>query len=278
MSVGAWPRNPARRELVPTGTWLLVAGGVPLLGLLVLPLLALVWRTPPAALWAALGHPDTLMAISLSLRTSAIGVLVIVLSGTPLAYLLARRRPRVAPLLEVLVDLPTVLPPAVAGLALLMAFGRRGLLGPWLSAVGIQLPFTAAAVVMAQVFVAAPYYIKAAALGLSGVSYELEQAASLDGAQPWEVFRYITLPLAWQGIGGGVALCWARALGEFGATIIFAGNLPGRTQTMPLAVYIGFEIDLTNALTLAVILLAISSVILVAARAALRRYSQENGT
>jgi molybdate transport system permease protein len=276
MNVGAWPRNRARRELAPARSWLLMAGGVPLLGLLALPLLALVLKTPPAAVWAALGHPDTIAAINLSLRTSALSVVIVVLSGTPLAYLLARKRPRFAPLLEVLVDLPTVLPPAVAGLALLMAFGRRGLFGPWLDAVGIQLPFTSAAVVMAQIFVAAPYYIKAAAVGLSGVSFELEQAASLDGAQPWETFRYITLPLAWQGIGGGVALCWARALGEFGATIMFAGNMPGRTQTMPLAVYLGFEIDLTTALTLAVILLAVSFIILVAARAALRGYSVEN--
>lgn len=203
-------------------------------------------------------------------------MLIVVLSGTPLAYLLARRRGRAAPALEILLDLPTVLPPAVAGLALLMAFGRRGLFGAGLAALGIQLPFTAAAVVMAQTFVAAPYYIKAAALGLSGVSRELEEAAALDGATPVETFRHVTLPLAWQGHVGGVALCWARALGEFGATIIFAGNLPGRTQTMPLAVYLGFEVDLTRALTLGAILLAISFVILLAVRTILRGYADES--
>jgi molybdate transport system permease protein len=169
-----------------------------------------------------------------------------------------------------------VLPPAVAGLALLMAFGRRGMLGGALGALGIELPFTAIAVIMAQTFVAAPFFIKAAALGLSGVSYELERAAALDGASPFQTFRLVTLPLSWQGVVGGVALCWARALGEFGATIIFAGNLPGRTQTMPLAVYLGFEIDLTSALTLSVILLAVSFVILIAVRAILSGYSVES--
>jgi molybdate transport system permease protein len=202
-------------------------------------------------------------------------VLGVVLFGTPLAYLLARKRWRAASWVEIVLDLPTVLPPAVAGLALLMAFGRRGLIGEWLALFGVQIPFTPLAVVMAQTFVAAPYYIKAAALGLSGVSYELEQAAALDGATPTQTFQRITLPLAWQGVVGGIALCWARALGEFGATMIFAGNLPGRTQTMPLAVYLGFEMDLTQALTLAVILLAVSFGILVAVRLILRGYSVE---
>jgi molybdate transport system permease protein len=257
-------------------SWLLIAGGLPLLALLTLPLISLVLKTPPLAVLASLGDATTRQAIALSLRTSLLTVLVVVLFGTPLAYLLARKRLRGASLLEVVLDLPTVLPPAVAGLALLMAFGRRGLLGGWLAGLGIQLPFTPFAVVMAQTFVAAPYYIKAAALGLSGVSNELEQAAALDGATPLETFRYVTLRLAWQGIVGGIALCWARALGEFGATIIFAGNLPGRTQTMPLAVYLGFELDLTRALTLAVILLAISFVILVAVRTILRGYSVES--
>jgi molybdate transport system permease protein len=257
-------------------SWLLIAGGLPLLALLTLPLISLVLKTPPLAVLASLGDATTRQAIALSLRTSLLTVLVVVLFGTPLAYLLARKRLRGASLLEVVLDLPTVLPPAVAGLALLMAFGRRGLLGGWLAGLGIQLPFTPFAVVMAQTFVAAPYYIKAAALGLSGVSNELEQAAALDGATPLQTFRYVTLRLAWQGIVGGIALCWARALGEFGATIIFAGNLPGRTQTMPLAVYLGFELDLTRALTLAVILLAISFVILVAVRTILRGYSVES--
>jgi molybdate transport system permease protein len=188
----------------------------------------------------------------------------------PLAYLLARRRFRGQRLVEVLIDLPTVLPPAVAGLALLMAFGRRGLIGSWLQTLGIEIAFTPVAVMMAQMFVAAPYYIKTASVGLAGVSDDLECAAALDGAGTLQVLRYITLPLAWRGIVGGIVLCWARALGEFGATIIFAGNYPGRTQTMPLAVYLGFEIDLNLALTLGVILLVLSFGILLTVRAILR--------
>ena len=278
MSVGVWPRNRARFGQIHIRSWLLIAGGLPLLALLTLPLVSLVVRTPPVDVLASLDDPTTRQAIALSLRTSLLTVLVALLCGTPLAYLLTHVRLRAAPLLEVVLDLPTVLPPAVAGLALLMAFGRRGLLGPGLSVLGIQLPFTPLAVVMAQAFVAAPYYIKAAALGLSGVSSELEQAAALDGATAFQTFRYVTLRLAWPGIAGGIALCWARALGEFGATIIFAGNLPGRTQTMPLAVYIGFELDLTRALTLAVILLAISFVILIVVRAILSGYSVETET
>jgi molybdate transport system permease protein len=253
----------------------LVAGGLPLLALLIIPLLALLVKTPAQAISAALREASTFEAIGLSVRTSVLTVLGVVLFGTPLAYLLARKRWRAASWVEIVLDLPTVLPPAVAGLALLMAFGRRGLIGEWLALFGVQIPFTPLAVVMAQTFVAAPYYIKAAALGLSGVSYELEQAAALDGATPTQTFQRITLPLAWQGVVGGIALCWARALGEFGATMIFAGNLPGRTQTMPLAVYLGFEMDLTQALTLAVILLAVSFGILVAVRLILRGYSVE---
>jgi molybdate transport system permease protein len=243
--------------------------GGPLLVLLLLPLLALVTKTAPAAVWEALGQESTRQAIAISLRTSSAAVLLVLVFGTPLAYLLARRRSRIVSLLEVLIDLPTVLPPAVAGLALLMAFGRRGMLGDTLTALGIQIPFTTLAVVLAQIFVAAPYFVKTAAVGLTGVSRELEQAAALDGATAWRTFRYVVLPLAWHGLLGGAALCWARALGEFGATIIFAGNLAGRTQTMPLAVYLGFEMDLSQALTLSAILLGASFTILIVVRALL---------
>jgi len=245
--------------------------GAPLLALILLPLAALIIKTTPQAVWLALQQPATFQAIRLSLCTATMTVLLVLLFGTPLAYLLGRRRPRWLSLLEVVIDLPTVLPPAVAGLTLLLAFGRRGLLGGVLAAAGIQIPFSTAAVIMAQAFVAAPYYIKTAAVGLGGVSGELEQAAALDGAGAWQIFRRVMLPLAWPSLVGGAALCWARALGEFGATIIFAGNLPGRTQTMPLAVYLGFEMDMAQALTLAVILLATSFIILLTARAALSR-------
>jgi molybdate transport system permease protein len=246
--------------------------GGPLLVLLLLPLAALLSRTPLTALMQALEEETTRQAIALSLRTSTLAVGVALVFGMPLAYLLGRRNLRMASMLEVLIDLPTVLPPAVAGLALLIAFGRRGLLGDTLTAVGIQIPFTALAVVLAQTFVAASYFIKTAAVGLSSVSDELEQAAALDGATGRGIFRYVMLPLAWPGIVGGAALCWARALGEFGATIIFAGNLPGKTQTMPLAVYLGFEMDLSQALTLSALLLGASFVILIVVRTLLRGY------
>jgi molybdate transport system permease protein len=261
--------RPIRRR-DKTANWVLAVGSLPLLILLLLPILTLVLKTPPATLLHYLGQSSTVQAISLSLVTSTATAAVVVALGLPLAYALARRRFRGQRLVEVLIDLPTVLPPAVAGLALLMAFGRRGLLGGWLQTLGIEIAFTPLAVMMAQMFVAAPYYVKTASIGLAGVSIDLERAAALDGAGPLQVLRYITLPLAWRGIVGGIALCWARALGEFGATIIFAGNYPGRTQTMPLAVYLGFQIDLNQALTLGVILLILSFSLLLTVRAILR--------
>jgi molybdate transport system permease protein len=256
----------------PTSWSLLILGG-PLLILLLLPLVALVTKTAPAAIWQALGQDSTFQAVSLSLYTSTATLLLVLILGTPLAYLLGRRRPPFVSLLEVVIHLPTVLPPAVAGLALLMAFGRRGLLGGPLDALGIQIPFTTSAVVLAQTFVAAPFYITTAAVALSAVSRELEQAAALDGADGLRTFLHVMLPLTWPGLIGGAALCWARALGEFGATIIFAGNLPGRTQTMPLAVYLGFEMDLSQALTLAVILLGCSFGILMLVRTLMGRHA-----
>jgi molybdate transport system permease protein len=261
--------RPARQR-ARAANWILAAGSLPLLTLLLLPILALVLKTPPTTLLRYLGQSSTVQAISLSLVTSTATAITVVVLGLPLAYALARRRFRGQRLVEVLIDLPTVLPPAVAGLALLMAFGRRGLLGSWLQTLGIEIAFTPLAVMMAQMFVAAPYYIKTASVGLASVSVDLERAAALDGAGSLQVLRYITLPLAWRGIVGGIALCWARALGEFGATIIFAGNYPGRTQTMPLAVYLGFQIDLNQALTLGVILLILSFSLLLTVRANLR--------
>jgi molybdate transport system permease protein len=191
--------------------------------------------------------------------------------GTPVAYLLSKRHFRFYRLVDTLIDLPTVLPPAVAGVALLMAFGRRGLFGPWLEIAGINIPFTVIAVVMAQTFLAAPFYVKAAAIGFSAIGPELKEAAALDGANRWQIFRYVTLPLSWMALLSGSVMTWARALGEFGATIIFAGNFPGRTQTMPLAIYIGFEIDLNVALTLAIILISFSFLTLVIVKGFLHR-------
>ena len=250
--------------------WLLVLS-LPMLAFLLLPMLALLLRIPLAQLLANLANPEVAQAISLSMITTALTVLVTLVLGTPVAYLLARRRFRGHTALDTLIDLPMVLPPSVAGIALLVAFGRRGLLGQYLSVAGIELAFTSSAVVLAQLFVAAPFYIKAAATGFAGVDHELEQAAALDGASPFQVFRYVTAPLAWTALFGGAVMTWARALGEFGATIIFAGNFVGRTQTMPLAIYQGFEQELTVALTLSVILLAVSFAVLFIVKGVLRQ-------
>jgi molybdate transport system permease protein len=260
--------RPQRRQIA----WLLISS-LPMLVFLIVPLVALLLRIAPAQLLANLANPEVSQAISLSMVTTAITVMLTVLMGTPLAYLLARRQFRGRRALDTLMDLPMVLPPSVAGIALLVAFGRRGLLGQYLSVVGVELAFTQAAVVLAQLFVAAPFYIKAAAAGFAGVDRELEQAAALDGASSLQVARYVTVPLAWTALFGGAVMTWARALGEFGATIIFAGNFVGRTQTMPLAIYQGFEQDLSVALTLSAILLAISFAVLFVVKGVLRRQS-----
>ena len=230
----------------------------PLLAFIILPLAALFLRTNPRNLVADLQQPQVIQAIGLSLFTTLMATLITVLFGTPLAYALARRYFRNQRVIDTLIDLPTVLPPAVAGVALLVAFGRRGILGGLLGALHIDLAFTTTAVILAQTFIAAPFYVKAAVLGFSGIDPELEQAAGLDGANSWQIFRYVIVPLSWTALLSGSVMTWARALGEFGATIIFAGNFPGRTQTMPLAIYIGFELNLDVALTLSVILIGFS--------------------
>jgi molybdate transport system permease protein len=240
----------------------LLLASLPLLLLLLLPMLALVLRVTPGSFWEKLHQPDVHSAIALSLGTTLLTTVIALLAGTPLAYLLARRQFRGRSALDTLIELPMVLPPSVAGIALLVAFGRRGLVGHYLDDVGVNIAFTRTAVVLAQLFVAAPYYVKAAAAGFAGVDRDFEQAAAIDGASPLQVFRSITLILAWPAIVGGAVMTWARALGEFGATIIFAGNFPGRTQTMPLAIYIGFELDLDVALALAAILLIASFTVL----------------
>ncbi len=234
-----------------------------MLAFLTLPIIALILKIQPIEVLSDLSKPQVRQAIGLSLLTATISTMVTVLFGLPVAILLAHKERRLSRYVDTLVDLPMVLPPAVAGVAMLMAFGRRGLLGSWLSLMGVEIPFTAVAVIMAQTFVASPYFIKAAAEGLANVSEELKQAAALDGANRWQVFRNISLHLAGFSFLSGAVMTWARALGEFGATIIFAGNFPGRTQTMPLAIYLGFEIDINIALSLSFLLICISLLVLV---------------
>ena len=261
------PAPPPKAKL--SGVWRALS--LPMLVFLSLPIIALFLRTSPASLIDNLREPDVLRAISISLVTTLVSTLIIILGGTPLAYSHARGQFRFGRAVDTLIDLPLVLPPAVAGVALLMAFGRRGILGGLLSDLGIHIAFTPLAVIIAQVFVAAPFYIKSATVGFKNIDQELEQSAALDGASSPQIFRFLTLPLSWSALLGGSVMSWARALGEFGATIIFAGNFPGRTQTMPLAIYIGFEVDLNIALTLSVILILFSFLALIVSKRILER-------
>lgn len=222
-------------------------------------------------LWGTLWQPIVTEALRLSVVTSLSSLCLAVVLGTPLAYVLARHRFRGAALLDTLIDLPMVMPPTVAGVALLMAFGRRGVLGAWFDVIGIQISFTTFAVVLAQSFVSIPFYIRAARAGFQSVDQELERVAYTLGHAPFSVFLRVTVPLAFPALLGGAVMAWARALGEFGATIMFAGNFLGRTQTMPLAIYSAMESDLTAALVLSVILIVVSFSVLFGVRLLLHR-------
>jgi molybdate transport system permease protein len=207
-----------------------------------LPVLVLVGR---AVLDGALFDSATVRvvvdALALSLLTTSISLALTVVIGMPLALLLARRTFRGQTLVETVIDLPIVLPPSVAGLALLLVFGRRGLLGESLSVLGIEIAFTTLAVIIAQTFVSAPFFIRSARTGFASVDHDLEDVARVDGATERQLFRSITIPLASAALAAGLVMSWARALGEFGATIMFAGNVAGRTQTLPLVVYAEFQ-------------------------------------
>jgi molybdate transport system permease protein len=233
-----------------------------------LPVLVLVGRAVlDGALVTSLGARAVIDALVLSLVSTTISLVVTVLLGTPLALLLARRRFRGSTIVETLVDLPIVLPPSVAGLALLLLLGRRGLLGEPLSVLGIEIPFTLIAVIIAQTFVSAPFYIRSARTGIAAVDHDLEDAARVDGASERQLLRRITLPLASASLAAGLVLAWARALGEFGATIMFAGNVEGRTQTLPLVVYGEFQGgDLNASIAAAAILVLAAFGVLVSVR------------
>lgn len=259
------------RSLTSRSGWTIGLISLPLLAFLLLPLVALVYRASSGDFWNRLFSEGVLQAIQLSFVTTLLATAVSILIGTPAAFLMARFRFPLKRLLDIVIDLPSVLPPAVVGVALLMAFGRRGIVGSFLEDWGLHIAFSPIAVVLAQTFIAVPFYVRAATIGFTGIEPELEQAAALDGADGWRTFRYIVLPLSWSALISGAVMSWARALGEFGATIIFAGNFPGRTQTMPLAIYIGFEIDLDIALTLSLILIVLSSTALLIVRWLLQR-------
>ncbi len=237
------------------------------LALLVVPVLGLLARAPWATLPAQLASPTALAALRLSLVCSVLATALAAALGLPLAWLLARREFRGRALVRALVLLPMVLPPVVGGVALLLAFGRRGLVGGLLDAAfGVALPFTTAAAVLAETFVALPFLVIAAEAGFRQVARAHEEAAETLGATPGYTFRRITLPLAAPALAAGATLAWARALGEFGATITFAGNFPGRTQTLPLAVYLALETSPDAAIALSLVLLAVSIAVLAALR------------
>lgn len=258
------PKRPAERRLA-------FVLGLPLLLLLAVPLVGLVLYAGPSSLMAGLSHPATTAALGLSLATSLASLVLVVLLGTPLAWWLARhgrgsasRRTRIAAaIVETLVDLPVVLPPAVLGLAMLLVLGREGVVGKPL---GLSLAFTPGAVVLVQLVVSAPFYVQSATAAFRGLDPELLAVARTLGASPARVFFRVAAPLAAGGLAAGALLAWARALGEFGATLLFAGNFPGRTQTLPIAIYTELEVDAHVAQAMAMVLLASALVLLLSVR------------
>jgi molybdate transport system permease protein len=257
-------RAPEGRNQVP---WPLALPAAVAVGFLLLPLVGLLVRAPWRSLDRVLAESQVLDALRLSLTCASAATVLSLLFGVPLAWVLARARFRGRGLLRALVTLPLVLPPVVGGVALLLAFGRRGIVGQYLDAwFGFSLPFTTLGVVVAETFVAMPFLIVTVEGAFRSADRGYEEAAATLGASRLTVFRRVTLPLIGPSLVAGSVLCWARALGEFGATITFAGNFPGRTQTMPIAVYLALERDPEAAIALSLVLLAVSVAVLVGLR------------
>jgi molybdate transport system permease protein len=257
--------SPAASSRAATGVipWQLLLPAAVGAAILVLPVAGLLLRTPWASVPQRLGEPAVLDALRLSLLTATAATGCCLVMGTPLAWLLARTAVPGRRTLRVLVTIPLVLPPVVGGVALLSVFGRNGIVGGWLDdAVGVSLPFTTTGVVMAQTFVALPFLVLAVEGALRSADPRYDDLAATFGASRWQTFRRVTLPLAAPGLLSGAVLAWARALGEFGATITFAGSYPGTTRTMPLAVYTALGVDLDSAVVLSVVLLAVSVAVL----------------
>ena len=226
---------------------------------LVLPLVGLLIRAPWSAIGPALAEPEVGQALRLSLLSASLATVVSIVLGVPLAWVLARSRMRGTSVLRALVTIPLVLPPVVGGVALFLVLGRQGIVGSRLDdAFGITIPFTTAAVVIAETFVAMPFLVISVEGALRAADARFEDVAATLGAGRWTTFRTVTLPLVAPGVAAGAVLCWARALGEFGATITFAGNFPGTTQTMPLAVYLALQDDPDAAIVLSLVLLVVS--------------------
>jgi molybdate transport system permease protein len=228
-----------------------------------LPIVALFWYGTPSGFLSSFSSEMVVEALKLSLVTTLTTLLIVIAFGTPVAYHNARHSYRGKRIIETLIDLPIVLPPAVAGIALLLAFGRRGLLGQYFNILGINIAFTTTAVILAQIFVSSPFYIRQATTSFEDVDPEYERAAHTLGASSAGTFFRVTAPIALNGLVSGALMTWARALGEFGATILFAGNFQGVTQTMPLAIYSAFGSDLDAAVYIAIILVLISFAVII---------------
>jgi molybdate transport system permease protein len=234
---------------------------------LLLPLVGLLVRAPWRNLPGLISRPEVRTALRLSLETATAATTIAILLGVPIAWVLARLQFRGRNVLRALITVPLVLPPVAGGIALLLAYGRRGVVGGWLlKDFGISLPFTTAAVVIAETFVAMPFLIVSVEGALRGLDVRYDQAAASLGASRWFTFRHVTLPMLVPGIAAGAVLCWARALGEFGATITFAGSYPGTTETMPVRIYLDLQSDPNAAIALSLVLLAVSVAILAGLR------------
>ena len=266
------PRTSPGGDLLASG--LAIAALALVAGFISLPILSLVVWTIDRGAWRAMASPVTVDALLLSMRTTAISMFIIILVGTPAAYVLARTDFRGKRFVDALVDIPAVLPPSAAGIALLLTFGRFGLVGRYFDAFGVTISFTTAAVVMAEIFVAAHFYVRQASIGFAGVRRDVEEAALVDGAGRFSVFTRVTVPLAFPALVAGAVTAWARALGEFGATIIFAGSFRGVTQTIPLAIFAEFQSDIDAAVALSVLVLGFAFVVILAVRYLTARTSE----
>jgi molybdate transport system permease protein len=251
---------------ITRGRWQSLLLAMPMLVLLALPIFALVFSSSPAEFMAGTQHPLFFPALTLSLQSTLISLVLIILTGTPLAWWLAHSSGRSTTILATIVELPIVLPPAVIGVALLQVFGRSGFFGGTLTALGWQIPFTTLAVVLAQIVIAAPFYVQSATAAFKRVDSDLLLVARTLGQSRMGALLRVAVPIALPGLLSGVALAWARALGEFGATLLFAGNLSGETQTMPLAIYTALESDVRAALALALVLAAGATMLLLSLR------------
>ena len=266
---GRIPRHPRFGDSLASG--LAVAALALLAGFISLPFISLLLWTASENAWRAMASPVALDALLLSIKTTSISMAIILTVGTPAAYVLARAEFSGKRIVDTLVDIPAVLPPSAAGIVLLLTFGRFGLVGQHLNAFGVTLSFTTVAVVIAEVFVAGHFYVRQAAIGFSQVRRDVEEAALVDGAGRFSAFAKVTVPLAFPALIAGAMMAWARALGEFGATIIFAGSFRGVTQTIPLAIFAEFQSNIDAAVALSVLVLGFAFIVILTVKYLTRR-------